>query len=56
MSNKTIQLNPAFLSNGGTTLSTSSPKKEKKVKPAISLKPNKVKKQLLAKIKEFQNF
>uniref|UniRef100_A0A6C0IHL9 Uncharacterized protein n=1 Tax=viral metagenome TaxID=1070528 RepID=A0A6C0IHL9_9ZZZZ len=51
MSNKTIQLNPMFLSNSKAT----TPKKEKKEKPQTSLKPNKMKKQLLAKIKDFQN-
>jgi hypothetical protein len=51
MSNKTIQLNPMFLSNSRTT----APQREKKEKPQTSLKPNKMKKQLLAKIKDFQN-
>jgi hypothetical protein len=55
MSNKTIQLNPAFLSSGGGGGGSTTLKREKKIKPLTTLKPNKVKKQLLAKIKEFQN-
>lgn len=50
--NKTIQLNPIFFSSGGKA---STPKKAKKEKPQVSLQPNKMKKQLLAKIKDFQN-
>jgi hypothetical protein len=50
--NKTIQLNPIFFSSGGKS---STPKKAKKEKPQVSLQPNKMKKQLLAKIKDFQN-
>ena len=55
MSNKTIQLNPAFLSGGTSSSKSITPKKERKAKPTTTVKPNKVKKQLLAKIKEFQN-
>ena len=51
MSNKTIQLNPMFLSSGKAL----TPTRQKKEKPQTSLKPNKMKKQLLAKIKDFQN-
>lgn len=57
MNNKTIQLNPEFLSSsklssGGGGGSTTRQKKEK---PKTSLKPNAMKKQLLAKIKDFQH-
>jgi hypothetical protein len=55
MSNKTIQLNPAFLSGGNSSTKSTTQKKERKEKPTTTVKPNKVKKQLLAKIKEFQN-
>jgi len=51
MSNKTIQLNPVFLSNS----KISTPRRERKEKPQTTLKPNKMKKQLLAKIKDFQH-
>ena len=49
---KTIQLNPIFLSGSAKA---SSLKREKKEKPHVSIKPNKMKKQLLAKIKDFQH-
>lgn len=61
MSNKTIQLNPVFLSTSASkakiaSASTSKTlKREKPLMPNSALiKPNKVKKQLLAKIKDFQ--
>jgi hypothetical protein len=54
MSNsKTIQFNPMFCSSSSTK--SVSPKREKKEKPQVSVKPNKMKKHLLAKIKDFQN-
>ena len=52
--NKTIQFNPAFFSGSGKVKSPTN-KREKKEKPQVSVKPNKMKKQLLAKIKDFQN-
>jgi len=52
--NKTIQFNPAFFSGSGKQNSPMN-KREKKEKPQVSVKPNKMKKQLLAKIKDFQN-
>jgi len=52
--NKTIQFNPVFFSGSGKVKSPTN-KREKKEKPQVSLKPNKMKKQLLAKIKDFQN-
>ena len=61
MSNKTIQLNPVFLSSSTSKAklaSASSAKTLKKEKPVMQnsalIKPNKVKKELLAKIKDFQ--
>ena len=59
MSNRTIQLNPVFLTTSGKVKASSSTtktlKKEKPIAPASALvKPNKLKKQLLAKIKDFQ--
>lgn len=54
MSNKTIQLNPEFLSSSKSS-SSSGTLKQKKEKPRTSLKPNAMKKQLLAKIKDFQD-
>jgi len=61
MSNKTIQLNPVFLNTSASKAkiaSASSTKTLKREKPLIPnsalIKPNKVKKQLLAKIKDFQ--
>jgi hypothetical protein len=53
VNSKTIQLNPMFLSSSSSRAST--PKKEKKPKINTSIKPNAMKKQLLAKIKDFQN-
>ena len=54
---KTIQFNPAFLSVGSSNKSSRStlkkPKKEKPTPPP-SMKPNKLRKQLLAKIKDYQ--
>ena len=52
--NKTIQFNPVFFSSTGK-VKTPTNKREKKEKPQVSVKPNKMKKQLLAKIKDFQN-
>ena len=52
--NKTIQFNPVFFSGSGKVKSPTN-KREKKEKPEVSVKPNKMKKQLLAKIKDFQN-
>ena len=52
--NKTIQFNPEFFSGSGKVKSPTN-KREKKEKPQVSVKPNKMKKQLLAKIKDFQN-
>lgn len=52
--NKTIQFNPVFFSGSGKVKSPTN-KREKKEKPQVSVKPNKMKKQLLAKIKDFQN-
>jgi hypothetical protein len=58
MSNKTIQLNPVFLNTSGskTNSNTNKNKTIKKEKPLATtlVKPNKVKKELLAKIKDFQ--
>ena len=51
--NKTIQFNPMFCSSSSSK--AVSPKREKKEKPQVSIKPNKMKKHLLAKIKDFQN-
>ena len=52
MSQKTIQFNPGFLSLSGSK--TSAKKTLKKDKPLITMNPNKVKKQLIEKIKTFQ--
>ena len=55
MSQKTIQFNPVFLSMSGSKSSANKTlKKEKKEKPLITMNPNKVKKQLIEKIKTFQ--
>jgi hypothetical protein len=61
MSNKTIQLNPVFLNTSASKAkiaSASTSKTLKREKPVVTtsalIKPNKVKKQLLAKIKDFQ--
>ena len=56
MSEKTITINPEFLS---TTQSKnrdnkSRKKREKKLKPQSLVKPNKLRKQLLSRIKNFQ--
>jgi len=55
---KTIQFNPAFLSVGSSNRSSrltlkNKPKREKPTPPP-SMKPNKLRKQLLAKIKDYQ--
>jgi len=55
MSQKTIQFNPVFLSMSGSKSSANKTlKKERKEKPLITMNPNKVKKQLIEKIKTFQ--
>jgi len=55
MSQKTIQFNPHFLSMSGSKSSANKTlKREKKEKPLITMNPNKVKKQLIDKIKTFQ--
>jgi hypothetical protein len=55
MSQKTIQFNPVFLSMSGSKSSANKTlKREKKEKPLITMNPNKVKKQLIEKIKTFQ--
>ena len=41
MSNKTIQLNPAFLSGGTSSSKSITQKKERKEKPTTTVKPNK---------------
>jgi hypothetical protein len=52
MSQKTIQFNSEFLSMSGSKNKTL--KKPRKEKPIITMNPNKVKKQLIEKIKTFQ--
>ena len=60
MSNRTIQLNPVFLNTSGkvkasASTNTKTLKREKPIATTSALvKPNKLKKQLLAKIKDFQ--
>ena len=55
MSQKTIQFNPQFLSMSGSKSSANKTlKRERKEKPLITMNPNKVKKQLIDKIKTFQ--
>ena len=62
MSNKTIQINPVFLNTSSSKAkiasanNSNSTKTLKKVKPLATtmVQPNKLKKQLLAKIKDFQ--
>jgi hypothetical protein len=55
MSQKTIQFNPVFLSMSGSKSSANKTlKRERKEKPLITMNPNKVKKQLIEKIKTFQ--
>ena len=55
MSQKTIQFNPSFLSMSGSKSSANKTlKKGRKEKPVITMNPNKVKKQLIDKIKTFQ--
>ena len=55
MSQKTIQFNPLFLSMSGSKSSANKTlKRERKEKPLITMNPNKVKKQLIDKIKTFQ--
>jgi hypothetical protein len=55
MSQKTIQFNPSFLSMSGSKSSANKTlKRERKDKPLITMNPNKVKKQLIDKIKTFQ--
>jgi hypothetical protein len=62
MSKKTIQLNQEFLKTPSAFLGTNSGNKtlknrthERKEKPQIIIKPNNIKKQLLQKIKNYQN-
>ena len=52
MSQKTIQFNSDFLSMSGSRNKTL--KKAKKEKPIITMNPNKVKKELIEKVKTFQ--
>ena len=55
MSQKTIQFNPSFLSlSGSKSFANKTLKRERKEKPLITMNPNKVKKQLIDKIKTFQ--
>jgi phage shock protein A len=55
MSQKTIRLNPEFLSGGTTKKDTRrNEKREKKIRASSLVKPNKLKKQLLDKIKNHQ--
>jgi hypothetical protein len=56
MTKKTIQFNPNYFTlSGKKNKNTTISKKDKKTKPNITLaNPNKIKKQLLMKIKEFQ--
>jgi hypothetical protein len=55
MSQKTIQFNPSFLSMSGSKSSANKTlKRERKEKPTITMNPNKVKKQLIDKIKTFK--
>ena len=56
MSQKTISINPEFLasSNSKKLLNKSRKKREKKQKPQSLVKPNKLRKQLLSRIKNFQ--
>ena len=55
MSQKTIQFNPQFLSMSGSKSSANKTlKRERKEKKLIKMNPNKVKKQLIDKIKTFQ--
>jgi hypothetical protein len=55
MSQKTIQFNPSFLSMAGSKSSANKTlKRGRKEKPVITMNPNKVKKQLIDKIKTFQ--
>ena len=57
MSQKTIKINPAFLSLSRTKKVKDSAhnKREKKVKPKTYASPNVMRKELLSKIKDFQN-
>ena len=55
MSQKTIQFNPLFLSlSGSKSAANKTLKRDRKEKPLITMNPNKVKKQLIDKIKTFQ--
>ena len=53
MSQKTIQLNPEFLSSGGGKRRDKNNKtrKERKVKPTANVNPSKLRKELLNRIK-----
>ena len=56
MSPKTISINPVFLSgsNSKKYLNNTRKKRERKQKPQSLVKPNKLRKQLLSRIKDFQ--
>ena len=54
MSQKTIQLNPEFLSLSSRKREKTRKKREKKQKQSLGIKPNKLRKQLLARIKDHQ--
>jgi hypothetical protein len=54
MSQKTIQLNPEFLSLSSRKRDKTRKKREKKQKQSLDIKPNKLRKQLLARIKDHQ--
>ena len=54
MSQKTIQLNPEFLSLSSRKRDKTRKKREKKQKQSGDIKPNKLRKQLLARIKDHQ--
>jgi hypothetical protein len=57
MQQKTIKLNPEFLSVSGNSMKKKDKTRkvrEKKIKPKPIIKPNKLRKQLLARIKDYQ--
>ena len=57
MQQKTIKLNPEFLSVSGNSMNKKDKTRkvrEKKIKPKPFIKPNKLRKQLLARIKDYQ--
>ena len=57
MSQKTIKINPAFLSLSRTkkVKDSANNKRERKVKPKTYASPNVMRKELLTKIKDYQN-